>query len=55
MPVDARPVAGGNIDLSDDVSVRSTPRAEIVPADPTAVRYTSHFVTCPDADKHRRR
>ncbi len=56
IPVDADPMAeGGNLLLSLD----DPPTATVV--DPGALmlvddgkRFVSHFVTCPDADEHRR-
>lgn len=47
MPVDAEPVAGGNIELHDGV-------ARIVSPNPLVRRYISHFATCPDARSHRK-
>lgn len=54
MPVDRDRVAGGNIVLVERDAL-STPRAEIVAPDPDVPRHVSHFATCPNADRHRRR
>lgn len=53
MPVDARPDPKGNVAVVID---GGTIRA-IVGATPgsTGRRHLSHFVTCPDAAKHRRK
>lgn len=58
MPVDAEPTDGGNVFLwRKDGEVRAmvlgaldTVRTEL----DNGKRYTSHFVTCPDAAEHRR-
>jgi hypothetical protein len=62
MPVDAQPVDGGNVLLTPAVEPRGAPTATVVGkrAQPTLFgddgpRYVSHFVTCPDAARHRRR
>lgn len=51
MPLDPHPVPNGNIEL-----VRGGHGwvAEVVDPDPEVLRYVSHFVTCPDAKRHRR-
>jgi len=49
-PIDAAPVAGGNIVL---VGLGEPPRAEHVK--PGVGTHVSHFATCPDARKWRRR
>lgn len=52
MPVDAEPVADGNLELD----VRTDPPLAIVHGQPTldgGPRYVSHFATCPNADRHR--
>jgi hypothetical protein len=51
MPVDAEPALNGNIDLwtsGDKVTAAYTAM------DAGTKRYISHFVTCPNADKHRK-
>lgn len=53
MPLDAERVKGGRIVLVP--SSKSTPRAEMLPPDPDAVRYVSHFASCPNAAEHRKR
>lgn len=49
IPLDARPVADGNLALVDGVALAATK----APSD--APRYRSHFVSCPNAERHRRR
>jgi hypothetical protein len=57
MPVDPDPVPDGNLELID-AGPGQQPRAVVV--DPGqlsldgAPRYVSHFVTCPQADQHRK-
>ena len=52
IPLDALPVANGNIYL--DEQERAIYRTK--DTDPTiATWYQSHFVTCPDADRFRKR
>lgn len=57
MPVDAEPVLGGNIALSNVES--NTPTAVVTGprvdcnGEPELGR-VSHFVTCPNAQKHRK-
>jgi hypothetical protein len=63
IPVDAEPVDGGNVLLSDR-GVQAGPRTPLATAvgkrvQPSlfgddSLRYTSHFATCPHADTHRR-
>lgn len=62
MPVDAEPVDGGNVILHPGIARGDAPTATVVgkavaPAlfGDDAPRYVSHFVTCPNADAHRRR
>lgn len=46
MPIDAEPVAGGNLVLNGD---------QVVYVEPTdAARYISHFVTCPQSAEWRK-
>ena len=47
MPLDAEPVAGGNIEIKDGV-------AQYVKPEPGVRRYVSHFVTCPAAAQFRK-
>lgn len=49
LPLDARPVHGGNIELRRGV-------AHYVGVDVNArtPRYVSHFATCPKAEQHRK-
>lgn len=57
MPIDADPTDGGNVTIEHDRKARGL-RATVhgdpstIPADDD--RYTSHFVTCPDAKGHRK-
>jgi hypothetical protein len=62
MPVDAEPVDGGNVVLSPASSPGQAPTATVVGRRVQASlfgddgpRYVSHFATCPNADRHRRR
>ena len=58
MPVDAEPVADGNLVLSDDFGRSDVPAAfPALPMDKAAgdTLYKSHFATCPDAGKWRNR
>lgn len=57
MPVDAEPVAGGNVALTPRAGRSPLARvfgADDVPGDDEA-RYTNHFATCPQADDWRNR
>lgn len=51
MPIDWKPMSDGNIIILDGRAIVCTNK-EIMPTQP---RYTSHFATCRDADKHRRK
>lgn len=51
MPVDAEPVADGNIVLTEDLLGEIT---AVIEPGATAPRHKSHFATCPDADRFRR-
>lgn len=56
--LDAEPVAGGNIVQTQlipggELHVRHLTRGEDPPA--MAPRYQSHFASCPDADKFRKK
>ena len=51
MPVDAAPSDGGNVTLTLD---GGTLRA-VVSAGDAGLAHLSHFVSCPKAEKHRRR
>lgn len=54
MPLDKDPNPEGNIEIDDDsFIVVLTAEAKAQPA--TRPRYTSHFATCPNAAKHRKR
>lgn len=47
MPIDSAPAAGGNIVLVDRNDYKVVPAGEGT--------HTSHFATCPNAQKHRKR
>ena len=53
IPIDEAPNVDGNLVLSmeDDIQHARTPGL----FDGGAPRYVSHFVTCPDAEEHRRK
>jgi len=53
MPVDAEPVADGNLVIEDGVVryLSSNQVAMFVPAN----KYKSHFATCPNASEHRKK
>lgn len=59
MPVDAEPSPDGNIVLDDLGDDRLTPLAIVVdPGEPMLgdpPRYMSHYATCPDAERWRKR
>lgn len=62
MPIDAEPTENGNVVLAEPAEIAAalgTPRVRVVssknPAPEGAVRYVSHFTTCPNAAFHRRR
>lgn len=53
MPLDAEPVAWGNIELDEESG-----RLRVLAGDEPRLsgkRYISHFATCPEAKAHRRR
>ncbi len=51
MPLDEDPDPDGKFVLDE---TREPPLATFAPTDP-GERFQSHFATCPDSDKHRRR
>lgn len=61
MPLDPEPTPDGNLVLAPAVEARRAPTVVALtahndpPLDPNTPRYTSHFATCPDAPRHRRR
>lgn len=62
MPVDRDPVDGGNVLLAPSVEPGGSPTATVVGKrvqetlfGDNGPRYVSHFATCPDANRHRRR
>ena len=48
MPLDLKPVPGGNVEIVDGV-------VHVVTAQASTARRVSHFATCPEAGKFRRR
>lgn len=52
MPIDAEPVANGNIIIRPALIAHYLAKAEQPPAD--VLRYVSHFATCPHAKQHRK-
>lgn len=50
MPLNVAPDVTGNIEIRDGIAHYVTPDANA-----TELRYTSHFVNCPDAAKHRKK
>jgi hypothetical protein len=50
IPLDPTPVPNGNIDF-----FLPSEAAVYMKADPNVSRFVAHFVTCPDAAKHRRK
>jgi len=60
IPIDVKPTPKGNILLTynqsrDDLNAKVYAPNNTHNIPPGRNRYTSHFATCPDADKHRRR
>jgi len=56
VPVDADPVAGGNMRIIHNPipNVRLQPDIELFSDDDDGVRYVTHFMTCPHADEWRK-
>lgn len=52
MPIDATPVEGGNIVIKDGVA--HVLRGDLFEPMLDGPRYQSHFVSCPEAAKHRK-
>lgn len=61
MPLDVEPRADGNIELRPQPPHGNVIAVYVTPGEGTAdmfahpVRYVSHFATCPDAKKHRKK
>lgn len=67
LPLDPHPIEGGNVELLDDVIPTAkgalhrakvhgkNPQLELILEAVDTDRYVTHFVTCPDADRFRRR
>ena len=55
MPLDAQPVATGNVVLGEDGTARTLTRKQVMLGGIVGDRYTSHFATCANASQHRRR
>lgn len=61
IPLDPTPITGGNVILTGEQDPETgSPIVRVVGStmelgeDPARARYVSHFVTCPNADAHRR-
>lgn len=54
MPVDIDPHEDGNLVLGDKFVTVYANAATAIDAAPDALRYLSHFATCPTAFEHRR-
>lgn len=54
MPVDAEPVADGNIVLKDGTA-HTLSKADLFEPMVDGPRYRSHYATCPDAQKYRKK
>jgi hypothetical protein len=56
IPIDPMPLPGGNIILADEGAVTFLSRMQITEMKESGdLAYQSHFVTCPDAELHRKR
>lgn len=51
-PLDEKPVLGGNITL---VEIDQQTVAKVVRGEPDRLGYVSHFKSCPDAGKYRKK
>lgn len=61
IPISAKAVADGNIELEPNADPREPPTAHVlgksdrrVGHPPPSIRYVSHFADCPNADQHRK-
>lgn len=56
IPLDVKPVAGGNIELRLPPPAKRAyeVRAHVVTPSPDVHRHVSHFVTCPNSAEHRK-
>ena len=54
MPLDADPVAGGNVLVTQDGDDLHAAVVDPVSQPVTRLLYRSHFVSCPNAAQHRR-
>lgn len=52
IPLDPEPVEDAHLFLNEEGKVADD---RTYPAPLEALRYTTHFATCPDAEKHRRK
>jgi hypothetical protein len=52
MPLDAEPVEGGNVAIKDGVA--HVMRGELFEEMIDGPRYQSHFISCPNAARHRK-
>lgn len=48
IPIDESPVLGGNVEMEDGI-------VTIVKPEPEVLRHITHFATCPNAARHRRK
>jgi len=53
MPLDPEPDPTGNIVIREDGDAHVITKDDVIP--PQAERWISHFATCPEAARHRRR
>lgn len=54
MPINAEPVADGNIILTEHGFAQVLGPLELMMLPPGTKRYVAHFVTCPNAAQHRK-
>lgn len=54
MPLDAEPVADGNVVLGEDGTARVLTRKQVEQGGIVGPRYVSHHATCPQAKQWRR-
>jgi hypothetical protein len=52
MPLDANPTPKGNVIIVKGVAQIGGDHPDLLPGE--ALRFTSHFATCPNASQHRR-
>lgn len=54
MPIDAEPVAGGNVRIIDGTAHVIGCTIDLFDATDDGIRYVPHFATCPDAKEWKR-